>query len=64
MVSPRADHGGAPFTVDDVAAALKDYIDKLKEFQDSTPSKAAKADYDRTIADVRKLVDAVEADAG
>ena len=47
-----------------VAAALKDYIDKLKEFQDSTPSKAAKADYDRTIADVRKLVDAVEMDAG
>jgi hypothetical protein len=47
-----------------VAAALKDYIDKLNEFKDSTPSKAAKADYDRTIADVQKLVDAVEMDAG
>jgi hypothetical protein len=46
-----------------VAAALKDYIDQLNEFKDSTPSKAAKADYDRTIADVRKLVDAVESDA-
>ena len=46
-----------------VAAALKDYIDKLKEFQDSTPSKAGKADYDRTIADVRKLLNAVETDA-
>jgi len=46
-----------------VAAALKDYIEKLNEFKDSTPSKAGKADYDRTIADVRKLVDAVESDA-
>ena len=46
-----------------VAAALKDYIDKLFEYKDSTPSKAGKADYDRTIADVRKLLDAVESDA-
>ena len=47
-----------------VAAALKDYIEKLNEFKDTTPGKAAKADYDRTIADVQKLVDAVEMDAG
>jgi hypothetical protein len=47
-----------------VAAALHDYIDKLNEFKDSTPSKAAKADYDRTIAEVRKVLDAVEMDAG
>jgi hypothetical protein len=46
-----------------VAAALKDYIDKLNEYKASTPSKAAKADYDRTIAQFQKLLDAVERDA-
>ena len=46
-----------------VAGALQDYIAKLNEHKASTPSKAAKADYDRTIAEVRKLLDAVEMDA-
>lgn len=44
-----------------VAGALRDYITKLYEHKASTPSKAAKADYDRTIAEVQKLLDAVEA---
>ena len=46
-----------------VAAALKDYLDKLNDYKASTPSKAAKADYDRTIAQFQKLLDAVERDA-
>jgi hypothetical protein len=46
-----------------VAGALKDYIIKLNEYKNSTPSKAAKADYDRTIAEIRKLLDAVQAGA-
>jgi len=44
-----------------VAGALSDYIKKLNEYKDSTPSKAAKADYDRTIAEIQKLLDAVQA---
>jgi len=43
-----------------VAGALQDYIEKLNEYKASTPSKAAKADYDRTIAEVQKLLDAVQ----
>jgi len=44
-----------------VAGALSDYINKLNEYKASTPSKAAKADYDRTIAEIRKLLEAVQA---
>ncbi|UEM22267.1 hypothetical protein JL100_005815 [Skermanella mucosa] len=44
-----------------VAGALRDYITKLYEHKASTPSKAAKADYDRTIAELQKLLDTVEA---
>ncbi|EWY36895.1 hypothetical protein N825_23135 [Skermanella stibiiresistens SB22] len=43
-----------------VAGALRDYITKLYEFKASTPSAAAKADYDRTIAEVQLLLDKVE----
>jgi hypothetical protein len=44
-----------------VAGALSDYIAKLNEYKASTPSKAAKADYDRTIAEIQKLLAAVQA---
>lgn len=40
-----------------VAGALNDYVAKLREHQQATPSKAEKADYERTIAEVRTLLD-------
>lgn len=40
-----------------VAGALDGYVKTLRKHQEATPSKAEKADYERTIADIRRLLD-------
>lgn len=40
-----------------VAGALDCYVERLREHQAATPSKAEKASYERTIADIRRLRD-------
>ncbi|HEV7371587.1 hypothetical protein [Arenibaculum sp.] len=39
-----------------VAGALGDYVAKLREHQSATPSAAEKASYERTIAEMRNLI--------
>lgn len=44
-----------------VAGALDCYVEKLRDHQAATPSKAEKASYERTITDIRRLRDALYA---
>ncbi len=45
-----------------VAGALHDYVHKLWDYQQTTPSLAAKADYQRTIDQIEQLIDHLNAE--